>query len=249
MAAQEIIPGRGTELAFVPPSPMALLQMALSQNLDIERLKQFMDLAERWERNEAHKAYTEAMTAFKGEPITLTKDKYNKQYDSWYTSLGNLVKTITPYLSKHGLSHSWDVDQASGIRVTCILRHVMNHSESVSMTVPPDGSGAKNPIQQIKSAITYAKECTLESICGLSATDASLEDDGNGAGKSNGAPHQRVEDIGERVEYIKNARNEDELDRLFKQHYAVASTVHDADAQKKLIAAKDWRKKAIREGR
>lgn len=236
MAAQEIIPGmeaiaKKEPQALSGPNPMALLQMALSQNLDTERLSKFMDLADRWERNEARKAFTEAMTAFKGEAIRVTKDRENKQYASKYTSLGNMVNTVIPYLSKHGLSHRWEIDQTQGIKVTCIITHIMGHSESVPMIVPPDTSGAKNPIQQVKSAITYAKACTFESICGLASTDANVDDDGNGTGDG---------ELSERLEWIANCKDVPELERIFKDAYKKYEK--NDNAKKSLIAAKDRRK-------
>jgi hypothetical protein len=83
-------------------------------------------------------------------------------------------------LSKHGLSADWQIEQkGNDIKVTCILSHALGHSESVPFTVPPDGTGAKNEIQKIKSAITYAKAVTYESVCGLASTDANSDDDGN----------------------------------------------------------------------
>jgi hypothetical protein len=50
------------------------------------------------------------------------------------------------------------------------------------MNARADGSGAKNPIQQIKSTITYLKGVTFESITGLASTDDNVDDDGNAAG-------------------------------------------------------------------
>jgi hypothetical protein len=84
-------------------------------------------------------------------------------------------------MSECGLSHNWDIDQQNQITVTCIVTHNMGHSESVKMTAPPDGSGSKNPIQQIKSTITYLKAATFESIMGLASSDANYDDDGNNA--------------------------------------------------------------------
>lgn len=67
------------------------------------------------------------------------------------------------------------------ISVTCVVTHVLGHSEKVEAFAPADSSGAKNPIQGIKSTITYLKSVTLESILGLASTDANCDDDGNAA--------------------------------------------------------------------
>jgi hypothetical protein len=85
-----------------------------------------MDL-KRQERNatEARKAFVQAMSDFKAEAgaVTIVKDKVNPQYNSNYVSLGKLVATITPYLSKHGLSADWDIDQTKWNK-----GHVQRHS-------------------------------------------------------------------------------------------------------------------------
>lgn len=164
-------------------TPADLLQMAVSQGADLAKLEKLMDLQERWEANQAKKAYVHAMSGFHSESIQLIKDKDNSQYKSKYVSKGNLVKTAAPFLGKHGLSHRFDITQdGDSITVSCILTHEMGHSEKVSMTGQPDKSGSKNPIQQIKSTKTYLEIATFESVTGLASSE-SLDDDGNGSGK------------------------------------------------------------------
>lgn len=159
--------------------------MIAVQSGNIDTIERMMALKERHEANEARKAFTAAKAAFKGEAVKITKDKYNTQFKSWYSSLGNLVSSASPMLSKHGLSADWQIEQKGNeIKVTCILSHELGHSESVPFTVPPDGTGAKNEIQKIKSAITYAKAVTYESVCGLASTDANADDDGNATEKN-----------------------------------------------------------------
>jgi len=160
-------------------TPMSMLQMARDQNADIEQMRELMAMQFKWEENEARKAYMRAVAAFKSEPIKITKDKDNNQYKSRYTSIGNLVNTANAELSKFDLNAHWEIDQSNGISVTCILAHAMGHSEKTSMTAPPDKSGSKNPIQEIKSTITYLKVATYEAILGVASTDDPGDTDGN----------------------------------------------------------------------
>lgn len=164
----------------INPYDGMLIEAVRGGNIDI--IERLMALKERDDANTARKAFTAAKAAFKGEAIIVTKDKFNTQYKSNYSSLGNLVNTVSPFLSKHGLSADWNIEQTgAAITVTCILSHALGHSESVSFTVPPDSAGAKNPIQAIKSSVTYAKAVTYESVCGMASSDANHDDDGNGA--------------------------------------------------------------------
>jgi hypothetical protein len=225
-------------------TPMDILQMAVSQDTpDIEKLTKLMELQERWEANEARKAFVAAMADFKRSSIRIVKDKDNKQYQSKYVSLGNLVNTVTPFLSDHGLSIRWDIDQSISIRVSCIVTHAMGHSESVSMVCPPDKSGSKNPIQEIKSAITYAKACTFESICGLASTDSNLDDDGGNSTLASNAM-----DTGEYDRYIgliESAVNVEVLKSIYMAACKDAKDVGDTNAVKGFALVKDKRYREV----
>jgi hypothetical protein len=213
-------------------TPNKLLEMAVSQNADIDKLTKLLDLQERWEKSQAKKAFVDAMSKFKAESILILRDKTNTQYGSKYVSLGNLVNTVTPYLSKHDLHVRWDVDQTNGIKVVCVITHNLGHSESVAMVLPPDKSGSKNPIQEIKSAITYGRACTFEAICGLASSDANVDDDGNGS--SNG-------ELAEQIEWLQNASSKDELKKLFVTAYARFET--NPAALRSLVDAKNKKAK------
>ena len=51
------------------------------------------------------------------------------------------------------------------------------------MKGPPDTSGSKNTLQQIKSTITYLEVSTYQAVTGVVAEDSNLDDDGNAAVK------------------------------------------------------------------
>lgn len=163
-----------------PATPADIVLYAMKNGGSIAEIREFMQLQREWEADQARKAFFDAKAKFHSETIVITKDKDNVQYKSKYTGIGNLVNTVKPFLSKHGLSADWTLDQTSGIKVTCVLTHSLGHSESVAFTVPPDASGAKNAIQQIRSAVTYARSTTFEMVCGLASSDENGDDDGNG---------------------------------------------------------------------
>lgn len=175
----------GAEIKTLPVAnnPLEILAAAMKRGVNTEQLSKLMDLQERYEKNEARKAYYLALAASTVDIPTVTKDKINLQYDSPYSSRENIVNTISPHLSKFGLSHRWDLDQSAGIAVTCILSHEAGHSESTTMKGPPDSSGSKNELQQIKSTITYLEIVTFEAITGTASQNGSMNDDGN-----NGVP-------------------------------------------------------------
>ncbi len=163
-------------------TPASLLQIAVQRGASLDELTALMNLQERFEKGEAEKAFNKAKAAFGAESIVILKDKVNTQFKSKYSSVGSLVNTARPYLGKHGFSTSWTQKQEGNkITVTCRMTHSQGHFVEDSFEVPPDKSGAKNALQEIKSAITYARITTFENVTGLVSSDESGDDDGNGS--------------------------------------------------------------------
>jgi hypothetical protein len=168
-------------------SPIEMAQSFLKSGGDIANLEKMLALQEKYDAMQAKKAFIKAMAKFKETPIIIGKDKENKQYNSKYSSIGIIVNSCLPRMGLCGLSHKWEFDsQADHKFLTgkCIVTHCEGHSDSVSMTAPIDVSGAKNPIQQIKSTRTYIKIETFTSLMGLTSSETDLDDDGNNSGKT-----------------------------------------------------------------
>jgi hypothetical protein len=219
---------------------MMLLQMAMSQNADLDRMQRLMEMQFQWEAKQAEKAFVQAMSDFKKEAIVITKDKENKQYGSRYTSIGNLVNTVTPLLGKHGLSAEWELDQTTEIRVGCTITHALGHKGQTKwMTVPKDTSGAKNPLQQIKSSITYAKIAVFELATGLASRDGNVDDDGNGSGEK---PEMETGDYDRVMGLIEAADSLPILQKTFSAGYKIAQDLGDKAAMQAFIKAKDLKK-------
>ena len=176
---------KATQVATVAPmTPMAMLSTAVANGVDTEQIEKLMALQERWEANEAKKAYVVAMNMFKADPPEIFKDRHVQyetskgvtQYD--HASLANIVKKIGQSLAKYQLSHRWDIDTLEGgqIKVTCVITHEMGHSENVPLQAGADDSGGKNNIQAKGSTITYLQRYTLLAATGLATAD--MDDDG-----------------------------------------------------------------------
>lgn len=158
-------------------------------NMDVAKLKELLDVQERWEANQAKKAYVQAMALFKANPPEITKDKTVKYGNTSYNhaTLSNVTACINKALSKHGLTASWVTGQDNGsVKVTCKITHVMGHSEETCLAAPPDETGSKNAIQAIGSTVTYLQRYTLLALTGLATYDQ--DDDGVGASKKPNLP-------------------------------------------------------------
>lgn len=176
-------------------TPMQMLQVAVERGDDMEKLRQLMDLQERWEANQARKSFVAAVAAFKAEPMKILKSKQVNIPGGAkfaHATLADVVDGVVASLSKHGLSHKWELQQEGDrITVTCVLTHQAGHSERTTLSGLPDDSGKKNGIQQIASTVTYLQRYTLMAACGLSAKD--MDDDGRSAGKPEAQKEQAPE--------------------------------------------------------
>lgn len=172
-----------------PMTPMEMIGRALEMGVSADILKQMMDLRDREEASRARKAFNEAFAAFKSEAIRIARNR--KVNDGplkgrRYAELFSFVDAATPALSKHDLSHSWDItrDEKDWIEVTCTIEHSMGGSKKVALGGPPDTGGAKNALQARISTVTYLERATFKAACGLA--EQGDDDDGSG-GSSNDA--------------------------------------------------------------
>jgi hypothetical protein len=164
-------------------TPMDMIHVAIQQNADIDKLEKLMALQERWEANEARKAFVTALSGFKRNPPEIFKNKLvsfatskgKTEYN--HATLDQVAASVSAAMSPHGLSFRWQTEQEGGlIRVTCIIMHSQGHSESVTLHAAPDESGGKNSIQAIGSAVTYLQRYTLLAATGLATREQ--DDDG-----------------------------------------------------------------------
>lgn len=231
------------EMVPVSTTPVELLRIAVSNGADIATLERLIELRERVERNEARKAFVVAMNAFKKNPPEIVRNR-NGEHGK-YSTLDVVCKAVMGALSEQGISHRWEYEQTlpDWITVTCVLTHEAGHSERTTMGGPSDAAGpkgnvTKNGIQALASTRTYLERYTLLGAIGL---ESAQDNDGKSATTTNAALLSE-DKIKEQVEWIGNARNLDELQRLYKAAYKEADAAGDKSAQKRYIRAKDDRK-------
>jgi hypothetical protein len=160
--------------------------MAVQGGAGLDQLERLMALQERWEANEARKAFNKAFAAFKAEAVEIVKGTTIKDgplKGKKHANLDDVVSAVTPKLSEHGLSAAWKLttDEKDWMVVTCTLSHEAGHFESVSMGGMPDSGPGRNAIQARGSVKTYLERYTLTAILGLAARDA--DDDGAGGNR------------------------------------------------------------------
>ena len=225
----EVIEAPKTSIAPAA-TPADLLRIAVEQGADLDKLERLMDLQDRYLAAQAKRAYDEAFAAFKAEAVKIIKGKSVNDgplKGKSYAELHDVVNAVTPALSRHGLSSSWKLtkDEKDWMEVTCYLRHVGGHEESVSMGGPPDMGGAKNAIQARASTKTYLERYTLKAITGLSEQDD--DNDGNN-------PAQALADWLAKVE---EASTEDDLRATSKAGAKYFQVTRNKDGYRQFAAA------------
>ena len=160
--------------AVVASTPQDLLQLAVSQGADIDKLEKLMDLQDRWENKEAEKSFRDAICSFQSKAPVIKKLSNGHGYK--FAPLGDIVEQIRPALSESRLSYRWEFSSAGeNIVATCIVSHSSGHSEKTAMQAQPDNSGKKNGIQAIGSTHTYLQRYTLIGALGIATADEDID--------------------------------------------------------------------------
>ena len=169
------------ELVPVEMTPMLMLDRAVASGASVEVLEKLMGLQERFERNQARKAFDAAMAQAKANMPVIVKgqEKTGAGGTYKYEDLAGIARAIDPTLAAQGLSYRFRTESNGAVKVTCIISHRNGHSEENSLSSSPDTSGSKNAIQAIGSTVTYLQRYTLKAALGLAA---SKDDDGSAAG-------------------------------------------------------------------
>ena len=178
--------------------PRSLLEKAIASGAGVDVIERLMDMQERWEDNQARKAFNAAIAAFKKAPPAILKNVEvgyagNRGRTSYkHEDLSELLAAVDPALAEHGLWVRFRIDSADNkVTVTCVVGHCDGYSESNStLTAAPDTSGSKNQVQAIGSTVSYLQRYTLKAALGLAAA---RDDDGRG-GNGQAKPCARQRD-------------------------------------------------------
>lgn len=205
---EDDMPEPEENLPALPATPMEMVAQAVARNATPETLERLLALQERWERNQAEKAFEKAISAARGKIAPIFKNREARMGQGRpnyrYEDLAAIDRSVVPILSDYGLSYRFNTrvpdNRPDLIIVTCRVAHKDGWHEESSLPGPADTSGAKNPIQAISSTVTYLKRTTLKAALGLSSTDE--DDDDGAAGEPQTINEQQVAQLRERIEQV-----------------------------------------------
>ena len=155
----------------------ALLQMAITEGLDVDKLEKLIDLRDREEAKQCKKDFdfhfAEMQRDFK--PVQRTK----KGYSNKYAPLEDLQSQYSPIISEHGFSYKWNEKTIdTGKRVTLIITGYGYTDSDTTFDVPKlEKTNQMNSIQVLAAMSSYGKRYTFTAGFGIIIEDE--DTDGN----------------------------------------------------------------------
>ena len=190
---------------FAPVSETAAIihmieRAARDPSVDIDKLRQLMEMRSQIETKASEKAFDLAMTATQGEMRPVAADSNNPQTKSKYASYFALDKALRPIYTKKGFSLSFNTGEGAGesmVRVMCRVSHRDGHGRNYQIDMPADGKGAKGGDVMTKthatgSAVSYGQRYLLKMIFNISV---GTDDDGNAAGSGEKISEEQIADL------------------------------------------------------
>lgn len=130
-------------------------------------------------KSESIASLAAALAKAQGEMENAGKNSVNPHFKSKYADLAEILNTVRPVLSKHGLAVTqFPAFEAGTAHVETILTHASGEWMSGTCSAPVQ----KSDPQGVGSALTYLRRYSLAAVCGLAQED----DDANSALKPKG---------------------------------------------------------------
>ena len=153
-----------------------------------------------------------ALCLAQGEIENAVKNSANPHFRSRYADLAEIINTVRPVFTKHGLSVVQSPSYADGlVSVTTLLMHKSGQWIRDTASAP----ASKLDAQGVGSAVTYLRRYSLAAFAGIAQED----DDGNAASKPVKAPAVDESQLLDYVSAIEAAPSSEELQRLYKEAY------------------------------
>lgn len=175
-------------LARIPPgyqlavtSGDNLVATALREKVAIDQLEKLLAMRKDLRAEAARAAFHDAMAAFQAECPVIKKNKTARVKDKFsytYADLGSIVKQTKPLLKRHGFSFRIELEYKrmegwkGGVQTaTCIVTHVLGHSERSEFTAPLDSEAVVNDMQKAAAAGSFAKRQAFNNAFGILTSD------------------------------------------------------------------------------
>lgn len=178
---------------------------ATNPDVDVEKLKQLMEMQERIMERRAEVAFNSAFAEMQSVLPVIKENgriKVGNEIRSKYALFEDINDAVKPILREHGFALTFKTTtEKNAATVTGILMHREGHRETTDITLDADTSGSKNSVQSIGSSLSYAKRYCLCAL--LNITSRGEDDDGRTAGVGNRINEKQVADLTALAEEVK----------------------------------------------
>lgn len=164
-------------------------RLATNPDVDVNKIKQIVDMQEHILDREAQQAFNAAMVRAQRDMPIVPKDRKNEQTRSRYSSYEMILKYTKPIYTQAGFSISMyegETVKENNIRVCADVMHENGHTKQYWTDVPIDDKGIKGSVNKTQthakgSSLSYGKSYLMKMIFNI---PTGHDDDGNVAGGS-----------------------------------------------------------------
>lgn len=174
-----------TEVANYGDSLLQVIaKAARDPNVDIDKMERLLEMQERVAARQAEQEFAAAFAQMQPKlPYISARNAivHSGKEIAKYADWPSISRAIAPILCEHGFGLNFSFDNtAESVTVTARLKHVSGHTETNSVTLPSDKSGAKNQVQAVGSSLTYGQRYAGCPLVGV--VIEGIDDDGEAAG-------------------------------------------------------------------
>lgn len=145
----------------------------------VDALAKLVDLYQKVRDSNAVLAFNAAFAAFQQDCPPIEKNREAKiasrggtEFRYTYADLEEIMDTVKPRLSAHGLSFTFDTRaEKEHLTCFCTLRHSDGHFIKAEFTLPTSSPAGMSDQQRVAAALTFAKRQVLIAVLGLSLTE------------------------------------------------------------------------------
>lgn len=237
---QLLITDEDTALVTQPVNLMSMIEYAVKNDKAIEVIKELRQMRDEDRKYNAKLAFDAAMEAVQNEVQTVVPDLTNTQTKRKYASFKALDEALRPIYKRHGLTISFNAapsPNAEEIYVLCDVSH--NHGHTKTYTLPmstdatgPKGGGVMSKQQAAVAATSYGRSTLLKLMFNIPIGD----------------PDVKLDDLDERIEFIRQFTDKNALQKYYKAAAAEAFNLNDFESMKALTKAKYEREAELERG-
>jgi hypothetical protein len=165
-------------------TPADLLRIAVVGGADVEKLERLMALQERWEKEQARKAFFAAMNRVQSQVEPIIKRSVNQQTRSKYAKLEAVNRVLKPLMTQEGFSVAFSEGEGKDgqVRVNAMVMHKDGHSQEYHVDLALDNKGMQGAVNKTEvhgkaSTLSYGRRYLATLIFDLAFLDE--DDDGN----------------------------------------------------------------------